>query len=190
MLHLIGYWPVRLSLESSAILDWNNCPYVTYDFDDHYDEVDVPLLAFTSQLFGLNYWGPFRHGIANPDFTGIYLWGYGHLDVYSGEHSEANVSKPTYEWLMNRRMLESFGRIGRCGDLNEGSATIFINDKYIYFKAGDQALLFNIDYQKSHRNYDLYVGSNNYGEIKVQISKRNSFAVATGKHIHFFGYEV
>ena len=109
MIHIMStfdrYWPTRLSLESAAIRDWDNCTYVTYDFDDHYCEIDVPLLGFTSELFGLNTWGSFRHGITNPDFTGIMLPGYGHLDVFSGEYSEEDVSEPTYQWLMGARLL-------------------------------------------------------------------------------------
>ena len=48
------YWPDRLNLEFNAYQDWNNCPYVTNDFDDHYQSVNVSLLGFTSELFGLS----------------------------------------------------------------------------------------------------------------------------------------
>jgi len=108
MIHMMAsfdrYWPTRLSLESAAIRDWDNCSYVTHDFDDHYCEIDVPLLGFLSE-FGLNGWGPFRHGIANPDFTGIMLEGYGHLDVYAGNYAREDVNEPTYQWLMGARLL-------------------------------------------------------------------------------------
>ncbi len=184
------YWPARLGLESNAILNWDNCPYVTYDFDDHFNEIDVPLLGFTSELFGFNYWGPFRHGIANPDFTGVYLWGYGHLDVYSGEYSEIEVSKPTYEWLTNRRMLEGYGAIGRCRYWNCEKATIFINDKTIYFRVGDDTLLFNIQYQKLLNKYDYYVGSNDFSRITVWIFEERSHAFASGRYIFFIGSEI
>ncbi|MEJ2294968.1 MAG: alpha/beta hydrolase [Candidatus Lokiarchaeota archaeon] len=184
------YWPARLGIESNAILNWDNCPYVTYDFDDHFYEIDVPLLGFTSQLFGLNYWGPFRYGIANPDFTGIYLWGYGHLDVYSGEHSENDVSKPTYEWLSNRRMFEGYGAIKYYKNWNRGKATIFINDKNIYFRVDDVALLFDIQCQRSHPKYDYYLGTSDFSTIKIRIFKSHSLVLANGKNVHFLGHEL
>lgn len=184
------YWPARLSLESSAILNWDNCPYVTYDFDDHFNEIDVPLLAFTSEIFGLNYWGPFRPGIANPDFTGIYLWGYGHLDVYSGEYSEIDVSKPTYEWLTNRRMLEGYGAIGKYIYRNCEKAIIFINDKTIYFRVGDKVLLFNIQYKNLRYYYDYYAGTNDFSRIVVWIFKDRHQSFASGRGIIFIGYEI
>ena len=110
------YWPTRLSLESAAIADWDNCPHVVYDFDDHYREIGVPLLGFLNDRYYTGEWR-FRHGIANPDFTGIMLPGYGHLDVFSGEHSEEDVSEPTYQWLIAH---------GLPGDLNkDGIVDIF-----------------------------------------------------------------
>jgi pimeloyl-ACP methyl ester carboxylesterase len=194
MLHIDAtfdrYWPVRLSLESSAISNWDNCPYVSFDFDDFYNEVDVPLLAFTSELFGLHYWGPFRQGIANPDFTGVYLWGYGHLDVYSGEHSESEVSKPTYEWLLHRKVLEGYGsiRIGR--HWNSGKTTIYINDTTINVKVNDERVLFNIYFKKSYCKYEYYVGSGKVGKINIWIFKGTNLAIANGRCIYFFGYEI
>jgi pimeloyl-ACP methyl ester carboxylesterase len=109
MIHICAtfdpYWPNRLGFETTAYTDWTNCPYVTYDFDDHYSNIDVPLLAFQSQYFGYPTYGPFQHGIANPDFTRILLKGYGHLDVFSGNYIEKDVNDPTYQWLMGARLL-------------------------------------------------------------------------------------
>jgi pimeloyl-ACP methyl ester carboxylesterase len=30
------YWPARLGLETTAYYNWSNCPYLAYDFDEHY----------------------------------------------------------------------------------------------------------------------------------------------------------
>ena len=180
------YWPTRLSLESAAISDWDNCPYVTYDFDDHYHEIDVPLLAFTSELFGLMYWGPFVHGIANPDFTGHYLWGYGHLDVYSGEYSKDEVSQPTYEWLINRRMLEGYGRIKFDNNWNKGKVTIYINENVIDFKLNDQRVSWNIINHYSHRILEIYEGWSDLGSVKILITN-NGISIAIGRKIFFIG---
>jgi pimeloyl-ACP methyl ester carboxylesterase len=109
MIHICAtfdrYWPTRLSNETTAYSDWTNCTYVTYDFDDHYSEIGVPLLAFQSEHFGLPVYGPFKHGIANPDFTRITLTGYGHLDVFAGNYIIRDVNDPTYQWLMGARLL-------------------------------------------------------------------------------------
>jgi len=179
------YWPTRLSLESAAIGDWDNCPYVTTDFDDLYCEVDVPLLAFTSELFGLRYWGPFRHGIANPDFTGIYLWRYGHLDVYSGEYSERDVSAPTYEWLISHRMLVGLGGIRIKGDWISGKTTVYINAAVIDFKVDGVRVAWNIVDHSTNEDLEIYKGESELGWIKIFIYKE--YSAATGPKVFFLG---
>ena len=77
------YWPERFTLELRAYGDWINCPYLKYDFDDYYKFVNVPLIGFTSELYGLSRSGLVGN-IANPDVTRILLKGYGHEDVYHG----------------------------------------------------------------------------------------------------------
>ncbi len=180
------YWPMRLRFESEAISDWDNCPYVTYDFDDHYHEIDVPLLAFTSQLFGLNYWGPFIHWIANPDFKGHYLWGYGHLDVYSGEYSKDDVSQPTYDWLINHIMLEGYGRIKFENKWYKGKATIFINGTLIDFKINDERFSWDIVDHYSYRQLEIFKGLSDFGLMKILITKMG-VAIAIGRKVHFIG---
>jgi pimeloyl-ACP methyl ester carboxylesterase len=180
------YWPTRLSLESAALADWDNCPYVAYDFDDHYSEVDVPLLGFTSELFGLAYWGPFRHGIANPDFTGHYLGRYGHLDVYSGEFSETDVSVPTYEWLTSHRMLLGRGRIRIDHDRHWGEATIYVNATVIDFKVDGVRVSWNIVYHRTHKNLEVYKGKSELGCISVLITHKGH-SVAVGPKVFFLG---
>jgi pimeloyl-ACP methyl ester carboxylesterase len=192
MLHIDAtfdrYWPIRLNLESAAIADWDNCPYVTYDFDDHYSEIDVPLLAFTSELFGLAYWGPFRHGIANPDFTGTYLWGYGHLDVFSGEYSASDVSAPTYEWLISHRMLVGCGGVRIDGDWTCGKTMIFINATVIDFKVDGARVAWDIIYHWSDKYLEIYKGENELDRISVLITKRVS--MACGPNVFFLGCRV
>jgi pimeloyl-ACP methyl ester carboxylesterase len=190
MLHIDAtfdrYWPLRLGLESEAISDWNDCPDVTYDFDDHYHEIDVPLLAFTSELFGRNYWGNFTHWIANPDFKGHYLDGYGHLDVYSGEYSKQDVSQPTYEWLMSHSMLEGCGSIKFENKWYMGKTTIFINGSVIDFKINDKRFSWDIIYHYSSRRYEIFIGLSDLGSIKILITKFG-FATAIGWRVFFFG---
>jgi pimeloyl-ACP methyl ester carboxylesterase len=99
------YWPARLGNESLAYLDWIHCPYV-YDFDDHYIEIDVPVIAFLSERFGYAYWGDLVNGIANPDFTGTLLAGYGHFDVFAGTYVREDVNEPTYQWLIMHKGVQ------------------------------------------------------------------------------------
>jgi pimeloyl-ACP methyl ester carboxylesterase len=188
------YWPTRLGLESAAISDWDNCPYVSFDFDDHYHEIDVPLLGFTSGNFGYVYWGPFVHQIANPDFTGYYLPGYGHLDVYSGEYSKEQVSQPTYEWLMNRRMLEGCGRIKFehkwKWKWNWEEVTIFINEDVIDFKIGDTRISWTITHHSVHKKLEIYKGKNDlFGPIVIQIGYRG-LSSAVGCKVYFIGWKM
>ena len=98
------YWSTRLTIEYSAIKDWANCPYVTYDFDDHYSEIDVPLLGYTSGLYGFILWGPIGN-IANSDITRTVLQNYGHGDVFAGVYTARDVSAPTYAWMVNHTPL-------------------------------------------------------------------------------------
>jgi pimeloyl-ACP methyl ester carboxylesterase len=108
----LRYFPTRLILESQAMIDWTNCPYVTRDFDDHYDEIGVPVLAFASGLYS-NSTGNFRfiNGINNTDFTGIMLENYGHGDIFSGVYSARDVSEPAYLWML-AEIPEFTGQIG------------------------------------------------------------------------------
>ena len=183
------YWPSRLNLESAAIRDWDNCPYVAFDFDDQYCEIDVPILAFTSELMGLAFWGPFRHGIANPDFTGIYLWGYGHLDVYSGEYSAEDVSQPTYEWLMSHRMLVGYGRIWFDGGWIRGEAAIYINASTIELRIDEIRVSWDIFSHCISRKHEIYRGKNNFGRITVIITKKG-FSIASGRKVFFIGIKL
>ncbi len=92
--------PQRFYLEDDAMMDWVNCPYLSYDFDDHYKEINVPILAFiagTSQ----NPTGTFRfvNGIGSTDFTGVMLKNYCHYDVFFGTYSARDVSQPALNWM-------------------------------------------------------------------------------------------
>ena len=95
------YFPVRLGVESNAIHDWNNCPYVSFDFDDHYKEIDVPLLAVRSELWGIPTYGNITNGMATADFTQIIVPKYGHLDIFTGPYSAKDVSQPTLDWMLS-----------------------------------------------------------------------------------------
>ncbi len=179
------YWPATLTLESSAIRDWDNCPYVTHDFDDLYSEVDVPLIAFASGLFGAAL-GPLRHGIANPDFIGIILPEYGHLDVYSGEYSEADVKVPTYEWMISHKMLVGYGRVRIDRHWTCGEITMYINGTVIDLKIDDTRVAWDISGHKSLRNLEIYSGNGDLGRIQILITHRGP-AVAAGPKVHFLG---
>jgi len=183
------YWPTRLTLESTAISDHINCPYVTYDFDDHYIEIDNPLLAFASGLFA-NRTGLFRfvHGIANPDFTGIMLPRYGHLDVYSGEYSERDVSAPTYEWLISHRMLIGLGELRIDRKWYRGETTIYINATVIDFKVDGVRVAWNIVDHRTDEDLEFYKGEGELGWITILIYKE--YAVAKGPKAFFLGYLV
>jgi len=182
------YWPALLSLESSAYRDWTNCPYLEFDYDDHYIDIDIPLLGFLSKhpLSGDRY---FVHGIANPDFTGYVLEGYGHLDMYVGTFIKDDINHPTYLWLSTRKMLVGYGR-ARIGHIwLQGETTIYLNENVIDYKIGGVRLAWDIISQRSHWNYDSYRGSSDLGKITVVIFKRG-FSFAHGRKIYFGGYRV
>ena len=105
MARMDRYWPLRLNLESSAINDWTNNSAVTFDFDDNFGKINVPLLGFTSELYGLNRFGTIGNSIANSDVTKTFLTSYGHLDVFFGTYSAKDVSKPTLDWMINHTPL-------------------------------------------------------------------------------------
>ena len=95
-------YPSRYNLESNAWIDWVNCPYLKYDFDDHYSEINVPVLAISSQLLS-NRTGTFRfvNGMATTDFTGKVLPNYGLFDLVIGIYSARDVSQPVLDWMIN-----------------------------------------------------------------------------------------
>jgi alpha-beta hydrolase superfamily lysophospholipase len=95
------FLPTRVRLEAQAMTGWVNCPDLTYDYNDHYNEIGVPLIAFESGLFA-NSSGTLRfvNGINNTDFTGVMLPNYGHLDLYTGTKSAQDVSQPALQWML------------------------------------------------------------------------------------------
>ena len=99
--------PTRLIAESAAMVDWVNCPYLTYDYNDHYNEIGVPVLAFAGPFS--NRTGTFRfvNGINTYDFTPVWLANYGHLDFYMGTYSARDVSQPVLDWMLSRYQLPS-----------------------------------------------------------------------------------
>jgi pimeloyl-ACP methyl ester carboxylesterase len=94
------FLPDRLVLENLAMADWVNCPYMTYDYNDHYSEIGVPILAIEAGKFG-NITGTFHfvNGTASNDFTGIMLNDYGHTDLFFGTHSAQDVSQTALDWM-------------------------------------------------------------------------------------------
>jgi pimeloyl-ACP methyl ester carboxylesterase/predicted MPP superfamily phosphohydrolase len=94
------YWPDRLNLEFNAYGDWTNCPYVTNDYDEQYASIGLPLIGFTSQLFGLDRSGLIGY-IGSPDTTTTLLLNYGHMDVFMGTYSARDISEPVYRWMLN-----------------------------------------------------------------------------------------
>ena len=95
------FLPLRFLVEMVAMIDWANCPFLPFDYNDHYNEIGVPILAFDTQLFS-NRTGAlqFVNGINSTDFTGVMLRNYGHLDVYIGTFSARDVSEPAYQWML------------------------------------------------------------------------------------------
>jgi pimeloyl-ACP methyl ester carboxylesterase len=188
------YWPSRLFLESVAYMDWIDCPYLSYDFDDHFIEIDVPVIGFVSErfwpilfstdpLYGL--FGKIVHGIANPDFTGIFLEGYGHLDVFAGTYVTEDVNEPVYQWLISHRMLVGYGGIRIDNDWYCGKTTIYIDANVIDFKVYGARVAWNIVDHWTNEDREFYKGESELGWIKILIYKE--FSVAKGPRVFFLG---
>ncbi len=95
------FLPYRIQLEAAAMVNWVNCPDLTYDYNDHYNEIGVPVIAFEAALFA-NRTGTFRfvNGI-NSTLTGVMLKNYGHTDLFFGTYSARDVSQPALAWMLN-----------------------------------------------------------------------------------------
>jgi pimeloyl-ACP methyl ester carboxylesterase len=111
------YWPNMQNLETGALNNYANNPYLDYDDTQ---QVDLPILHFAS-AFGCysgivhdcyNPSSPVEPGqsvaarTASTDVTSIILIGtgkdYGHLDIFSGTHALQDVDQPMLEWMNNR----------------------------------------------------------------------------------------
>ncbi len=94
------FLPMRILLENQAMSTWTSCPYLAYDYDDHYKEIGVPVIIFSAQLL-MNRTGTFRfvNGI-NSTLTGVMLNNYGHTDVFFGTYSARDVSQPALSWML------------------------------------------------------------------------------------------
>jgi hypothetical protein len=160
---------------------------LAYDFDEHYSEIDVPLLAFQSQFFGYKNYGEFQRGIANPDVTVKVLWGYGHLDVYSGEYSMNDVSAPVYEWMVSHRMLIGFSWLKINCKWICGEAAIYINATTIDFKVNGVRISWAITSKFIIKTVEVYNGKDALGFIIVFIFKDYNFVFVTGTNMLFLG---
>ena len=180
------FLPLRLSLENTAMANWVNCPYLTYDFNDHYKEINVPVLAFAAGLFS-NRTGVFRFvdGINNTDFTGVMLKNYGHTDVYFGTYSARDVSEPAYQWMLSHRMLVGEGRLVIDNVRYHGDMVIFVNATTIDARVDGKSSSWNITEHRIFHNMEVYEGEGMLGRIKININKE--CAVANGPRIHFQG---
>jgi len=116
--------PQRQVLENTAMGDWVNCPYMTYDYNDHYSEIAVPILAFESANFA-NVSGTFHfiNGTASNDFTGVLLQNYGHLDVFFGTNSARDVSQPALNWMISHTPIVQPTPIPQTGPLSASAFT-------------------------------------------------------------------
>ena len=104
-----AFLPLRLIYENTAMADWVNCPYMTFDYDDHYKDINVPVIAFESSIFGMRFGQPFKfvNGLATSDFTGVMLPNYGHMDVFMGTNSAKDVSQPALDWMLSHYQAPS-----------------------------------------------------------------------------------
>ncbi|MEM0315622.1 MAG: alpha/beta fold hydrolase [Archaeoglobaceae archaeon] len=93
------FWSNRLNLDRAAYLDWQNCPYLPFDFDDHYSEITVPVISFISQ-WAYNLGARCVNPTGSDDFTCVLLQGYGHLDVYNGPFIRKDVNEPLLNWML------------------------------------------------------------------------------------------
>jgi hypothetical protein len=96
------FTPTRMTLETEAMYDWVNSSDVTYDFTEHYKEIDVPLIGFFSGK-NSNSTGNLQvaRNIANSDYTVYVLSDYGHYDIFYGTFSSRDVSEPSYQWMLS-----------------------------------------------------------------------------------------
>jgi len=111
------YWPNMQNLETGALNNYANNPYLDYDDTQ---EVDLPILHFAS-AFGCysgivhdcyNPSSPVEPGqsvaarTASTDVTSVILIGtgkdYGHLDIFSGTHARQDVMQPALDWMNDR----------------------------------------------------------------------------------------
>ncbi len=117
--------PYRLIVEDIAMADWVNCPYLSYDYNDHYSEIGVPILAYagpyTNQTGSLQ----FVAGTANSDFTAKYMPKYGHLDFFFGINSAKDISQNVVNWMASRYQPPAASAFS--------SATIFAGQSWYFF---------------------------------------------------------
>jgi dienelactone hydrolase len=119
------YWPKKIYVELGAYNDWNNCPDLAFDFDDHYKDINVPLIDFSSQLFGVPTFGIPINGIASSDYTSKILSNYGHTDVIVGTYSVRDVSQPILDWMLSRYQAPAASAFG--------SVTVMAGQTWYFF---------------------------------------------------------
>ena len=105
------YWPTVQNLETGALTNYANNPYLDYDDTQ---QVHLPILHFGS-AFGchimkdcLNLQSPVGSGqsvaarTASTDVTSVIRVDYGHLDIFAGTHALQDVNQPMLKWMNDR----------------------------------------------------------------------------------------
>lgn len=95
------YYPYRQFVDIGAMVDWPICPFMSFDYALHINEINVPVIAFRSGL-NLAAYGNIANGMATKDFTWSVLPNYGHGDVFYGTYSAKDVSQPVLSWMLDR----------------------------------------------------------------------------------------
>ncbi|TRM77112.1 alpha/beta hydrolase [Sulfolobus sp. A20-N-F8] len=98
------YWTSRIYLETQAMLDWEECPYTKYDFDNLYSNIKIPILDVISR-FGISIGRLTNNpliGSTSRSYNLITLDKYGHLDVYNGTYSKRDVAIPVLSWIYSK----------------------------------------------------------------------------------------
>ncbi|UCC20950.1 MAG: hypothetical protein JSV62_06620 [Promethearchaeota archaeon] len=190
MLTLSPFFPYRLLIEHNHFTDWIDTTQMI-DYDELFDEIDVPLIAFISNnpLVDCPYRVPYYiHGTKNPDSQGHILDGWGHIDMFIGKQSSEFIDEPLLEWVEDHRMLVGSGIMKTDSDWVFGDSIIFINSTHIDFQIVETEIRisFEITWTIVIEGFEVYEGDSNVGRIHIFI--RKDYAIATGRNIFFYGY--
>lgn len=105
VLSLHAWYPYRVLVDIQHMNAVADSPYLEIDWDEHFDEVDIPILTFVDTL-AINWWdqADYSDDTRNPDNTVYIMENQGVPDLLLGAHYRELIIYPSIEWMLERHI--------------------------------------------------------------------------------------
>jgi len=188
-----GWYPWRVLVDIQHMNAVENSEYLELDWDEHFDEIDIPILIFVDTL-AVNWWdqADYGDGTRNPDNT-VYIMEYqGIPDLFLGARYRELIIQPSLQWIFDRQSAQHVcvGEIYIDGETIE--VVIFLHEDYIdvFMIYEREYITFEVTYYNDrHRNKITWEAVDEvYGAVYGGINVKGKVAFG-GQELVYSGVE-